>query len=103
MMMGDEDVAHAVERHARLDQLSRDAIAAINNIGNLVDEQERGGIAAAGSGGERRSALGAQQNDASRVLLRAENSRTEPGAGGNYCCPRQELSASLCKINSIHW
>src|SRR5262245_34847451 len=40
MMMGDKDVTNPVERHARRNQLLRDAVAAIYDVRNVVDQDQ---------------------------------------------------------------
>ena len=59
--MCDEDVAQTIERDSRIDHLPRNAIATIDQIGNIVNQDERREDASANCA-ERWPAFRAQEN-----------------------------------------
>jgi hypothetical protein len=63
MIVCDENVPQPVKRDSRVDQLTRNAIAAIDDVRNIVDEQQRRRIAAVCSGGKRGSPFSSEQDD----------------------------------------
>lgn len=71
VMMCDEDVAQAVQRHVGAQQLPRRAVAAVDKIRNVVDQDQRRGIAAA-CFADSWSTFRAEQNQARLCLLLAE-------------------------------
>ncbi len=65
MMMSDEYVPKPVERDARSYQLPRRSVATVNNIRNVVDQDQRRGIAS--TFGNAWSTLRAQQDNSRRL------------------------------------
>jgi len=57
MIVSDENVTQPIERDSGIHQLTRYAIAAIDDIRHIVNEKQRRGIAASGFRGERGSAF----------------------------------------------
>src|SRR5438128_4868818 len=106
MVMRNQDVAHAIQRDSGRDQLSRHAIAAIDHVRNIVDENERRRSTASGPGAKRRSAFCAEQDDSSSILILASSdSGKEIRGEGETRSAGEKLSAirsSSHSRTSIH-
>ena len=106
MVMRNEDVAHPIQRHACFCQLSRNAIATIDYVRNIVDENERRRTTAPGPGAKRRSAFCAEQDDSSSILILASSdSGKEIRGEGETRSADEKLSAirsSSHSRTSIH-
>src|SRR5512141_840484 len=93
MMVSDKDISKPLETYMSIQQLPCDAVAAVDHIWHIIDQQQRRGVAAARNP-HGRASFGAEQNDPSTGALRKH-------AGGHQCgnCRRrgggQELPSRM--------
>jgi hypothetical protein len=72
-MVRDKDIAQAVEGNARGYQLLRHSVTAVNQVRNVVDQEQGGGIAAARFA-DAWSTFRAEQHDARGIFRLTESS-----------------------------
>src|SRR5260370_15103932 len=100
MVMRNEDVAQSVKRNPGGQQLPRSSIAAINNVGNIVDLDQRRGIAAARLA-HARTALCAEQVYPCELLFLTNPGTGEQNRTRKTCGACQKLSATGHEMDSI--
>jgi hypothetical protein len=90
MLVRQEDVTQSGQGHVGEDELSRDAIAAIDDIRSVVADDHLGGRRAALSWA--RAAAGPQENESGPCGLRFTHARTGPRGGSHKCSGGSEKS-----------
>lgn len=98
VQMRDEDVPHGSQAHACRDQLAGHTMAAVDQIGRIVEEDQCRGIGSTGPG-KRRPAPGAQQGDTGSRGRRAGSgvwARSPAGAANKPMDPATNVLRPSC-------
>jgi hypothetical protein len=100
MVVRDEDMSQAVERHAEGDELRGGAVAAIDDVRHAVDQDQARRILRQLRRADARPALGAEQDEAGALRL-ALRERGHEGQGEQARRTGHESSASWHAPNDI--